>query len=779
MFSPKNFAAQPSAGPRVWVVIARVNQHEGMRPILTRESAIKSGAPRLEMRCGWVQLGSGAMGDIEATYSVFCDELVEQAGASGEPLESIFFQTYLSVAVENGDCIDLDHCPMTRDGRGAGRIDGIAFDAERGALYVAICDFQPDDVLQPLHALKLEQVRQKLVRFVEQATDPAVMAALRPDDPEFEAFHTVWSQLPLIRRIRAVIFSNRRLATARPPESAGEIGGIPVVYNILDFARFAGILDSRTGGEPIEIDLEALDAPPLICLPASTGAGRYASYLAAMPGETLAAVYALYGPRLLEQNVRTFLQAKTKVNKGIIRTIREQPDMFFAFNNGITATAAGITTRRAEGGAEVITALRGLQIVNGGQTTACILTAKDRHKADLSAVYVQMKLTIVDAAQIEEIVPRISRFANTQNRISEADFFSSHPFHIALEQISRRLIAPPRPGHVSGSKWFYERARGQYREGSFGAPAAARARFEGEYPKAQMIDKTALARLEFTFDCRPHTVCAGSQKCFLAFAEHISREWDASALRFNDGWYREVAAKAIIARWTDHMVGASDWYKADRAWKSQTVAYTLAWIVHQGRLKGKAGLDLSQVWRAQDVPDELRQTIVAVAPAIAARLRQTPESVSNVGEYAKHQACWSGVSGLEIAGLSVPSVIYIDRDEARHDQKGAAQARRLDVEIDFEAGLPGMVANAGAIADLARRSRVSSPRADQALRRLAAGDILLSPGERTALRQLLARLSEQGIELPPAEGAAAPAIADDAVVSVIRLGSSGVKMVKL
>lgn len=729
-----------------------------------------------------ITTAGGSVSDIETVYSSFCDDLVGQAGEAGESLEAAFFYNYAALAAENGDCVDLDHTPVS--GGKSGGVDGLAFDAERGVLYVAICDFNATDTLQPLHAAKLEKVRQRLIRFIECAMDPAFVAALGPASSDFEAYHAVWSQVAFIKRIRAVIFSNARLATARPPEAAGEIAGIPVIYNILDFTRFATIQDSRNGGETIEIDMDALDAPPLVCLPASAGSGRYTSYLAAMPGETLAAIYGLYGPRLLEQNVRTFLQAKTKVNQGIIRTIRENPEMFFAFNNGITATAAGVTTRKVDGGAEVISSIRGLQIVNGGQTTACILAAKDRSRADLSGVYVQMKLTIVDSDQIEEIVPRISRFANTQNRISEADFFSSHPFHVTLEQLSRRIIAPPRPGSVSGSKWFYERARGQYRGGVSGVSPAVKARFEAEYPKIQMIDKTDLARFEFTFDCRPHTVCAGSQKCFLAFAEYISKEWEASALRFNDNWFRDAVAKAIVFRWTDKMIGASDWYRADRAYKFQTAAYTLAWIVHQARLLGKAGLDLAQIWRAQDVPDDLRQLIERVAPIVAERLRITPENARNIGEYTKHHACWAAVSGLIVEDVEIPATILLDKDDARQDRRDAVQARKLDVEIDFEASLPAMVSHAGAIAALARGAKIGSPRADQALRKLAGGDILLAPGERTALRQLLERLKEEGIDLPGTSSAAAEQVVAtegdlQPVKSMIRLTTSDVRMVKL
>lgn len=158
--------------------------------------------------------------------------------------------------------------------------------------------------------------------------------------------------------------------------------------------------------------------------------------------------------------------------------------MFFAYNNGLTATASNIDMERMPDGTLGIRSFTDLQIVNGGQTTASILYAKDQTRADLSDVFVQMKLSVIEPEKVEEIVPKISRFANTQNRISEADFFSSHPFHVEMEKISRRLSAPPRPGALAPTKWFYERARGQYKDAGAYGTAGERRRFGAEYPRS-------------------------------------------------------------------------------------------------------------------------------------------------------------------------------------------------------------------------------------------------------------------------------------------------------
>ena len=215
------------------------------------------------------------------------------------------------------------------------------------------------------------------------------------------------------------------------------------------------------------------------------------------------------GARLLEQNVRVFLQARGNVNRGLRNTISNYPEMFFAYNNGITATAESIETVASPNGL-LLTGMRNFQIVNGGQTTASIHAALRNREVDLDRVFVQMKLSIVNSDRALEIVPKISEYANTQNRVSAADFFSNHPFHIRMEGFSRRLYAPSRDGTFRQSKWFYERARGQYQDARGRLTQAERRRFDLEYPKPQMFTKTDLAKFLNVWRDKPDVVSRGS-----------------------------------------------------------------------------------------------------------------------------------------------------------------------------------------------------------------------------------------------------------------------------
>ena len=199
--------------------------------------------------------------------------------------------------------------------------------------------------------------------------------------------------------------------------------------------------------------------------------------------------------------------------------------MFFAYNNGITATAEHIETRQGDNGVE-ITQLRNFQIVNGGQTTGSIYNASlgKKDAADLSDVFVPMKLSVIDPEKIDEVVPLISKYANSQNSVNAADFSANHPFHVRIEEFSRRIYAPPPAGSMTQSKWFYERARGQYQQSRASLTAAERRKHDIEYPRSQRFAKTDLAKYMNVWLDKPHIVSRGAQKNFCRVRNRYRRE---------------------------------------------------------------------------------------------------------------------------------------------------------------------------------------------------------------------------------------------------------------
>lgn len=318
------------------------------------------------------------MSELQQTFEALREDILLEAEVRGVFQQEAFFELYAAAASENGDTIDLEYTHSHKEGgRRPYRIDGYGLDTDRGTLYLAICDFRNGIELEPLHSDRLNSAFKQAIAFFENACSSLFINSIEETSPAFAAAFPIYSVRDLIKRVRIILFSNARLATKRPPQLGELVSGVPIVLSVLDAIRYFEIQKSFRVSESIEVNIAGIAGAPIACLKASTNTQEHQSYLLAIPGPVLAEIYGLYGARLLEQNVRTYLQAKTKVNKGILETIKNSPEMFFAYNNGLTATASAVTLETLEDGQLGVATIHNLQIVNGGQTTASILYAKD------------------------------------------------------------------------------------------------------------------------------------------------------------------------------------------------------------------------------------------------------------------------------------------------------------------------------------------------------------------------------------------------------------------
>jgi hypothetical protein len=310
----------------------------------------------------------------------------------------------------------------------------------------------------------------------------------------------------------------------------------------------------------------------------------------------------------LEANVRTFLQARGKVNQGMRDTIRKEPEMFFSYNNGLSATADSVEIADLGEGLLLMSAAN-FQIVNGGQTTASIHAARKNAPEQLKDVFVQMKLTVVPPGSPEEIVPSISRFANSQNKVNAADFFANHPFHIRMQEFSRRVLSPAGDSRYRETKWFYERARGQYADEKSRRTPAEQKKFEAQFPKEQFFTKVDLAKFENSYRCKPNIVSLGAEKNFGDFAKVIGTEWgkDGESLTKSGS---AAGRQGIIFRNLERLVPAQPWYV--KGYRANIVTYAFAKVVHDAE-QLKRVVDLDQVWRLQRVPVVLERALIAAA----------------------------------------------------------------------------------------------------------------------------------------------------------------------
>lgn len=293
--------------------------------------------------------------------------------------------------------------------------------------------------------------------------------------------------------------------------------------------------------------------------------------------------------------------------------------------------------------------------------------ASQRKTVDLAKVFVQMKLSVIPHERAEVVVPKISEYANSQNKVNAADFFANHPFHLRMKEFSQTMFAPSADGTFRESKWFYERARGQYQDARGNLTAAERRKFELEYPKRQVFSKTDLAKFVSVWEGRPHIVSRGAQKNFADFASLVGKAWETRADEFNEAYFRHLVAKAIVFRSTEDLVTKQPWYEG--GYRANIVAYAIAKLAHDVELSRRA-VNFEAIWRAQGISSAMQDALTRSAKEVTQVLISPPAGLRNVTEWAKQQACWTRVATLKIAW---PESWFLEllSDE---EEKGAAKA---------------------------------------------------------------------------------------------------------
>lgn len=632
---------------------------------------------------------------VEEFAKEFFQDVIAESDADGEFLEDVFFQRFCEHLMEAGELDSADRVPyLGPPGRGI-RVDGYGGDPvqdDSDTLSLLILDFQHSEEVRRLVGSEMDTIFRRLSNFLKHALDTKWRDALEETSPAFGLADLIAQRWRRIGRVRFILITNRELSERVDGREADELDGRLITYSVWDIRRLHRQATIGAGREDIDIDLAEGFGGPLPVLPAQQSQADHESYLAILPGKVLADIYDRWGARLLEQNVRVFLQARGKVNKGIRETLEGEPSMFFAYNNGITATAEEVEIDN-DGGRLLLRRLRNFQIVNGGQTTASIHVAQ-RSKVDVSQTFVQMKLSVVDPERAITLVPKISKFANSQNRVSAADFFSNHPFHVRMEGFSRRIHAPAPDGTFRESKWFYERARGQYADARARLTSARRRKFDLENPRRQLFTKTDLAKYVNVWEGRPHEVSLGAQKNFAVFARRIGQEWENASDNFNEAWYREAVAKGIIFKTTERLVSNQSWYQG--GYRANIVAYAIAKVALDVK-EQKRAVDFQRIWRQQAPGPAMEEALVVAAEAVYEILIDPPSGISNVTEWAKKQACWRGVQDLAIAWPSafLGDLISIEerRNAARNARRDQRELNQIEAQIAVVRSGPGFWAD--------------------------------------------------------------------------------------
>lgn len=552
-----------------------------------------------------------------------------------DDVQPVAFTDYMrAVLTESGDLDDGETAFFSTVAGPAMNASGYAVSDDGAVVDLLVTDYEPTSAIRSLTKPQVAKQFAALHRFathVDQLT-----SVLEESFPAWAMCANLAKALPDADRVRLTLLTNARVKAAPPDPSP--LHDARVTHHVWDLDRLCRLERSGRAREPITVDFGALAGAPLPVLGPKGVPGDYEAYLFLIPGSVLADIYEEHGPRLLELNVRSFLQARGKVNQGIQVTIRNEPHRFLAYNNGISMTASGVELSELQGGGRGVARIHDLQIVNGGQTTASLHYARTKPKRDdsvLDGIYVQAKLSVVREDHLLELVPLISEYANSQNTVKTADFSANHPFHIELQRLSRTILAPAADGSQRSTRWFYERARGQYADAVANRKTSADQReFKAEHPPTQVIKKTDLAKYELAWVQRPDLVCLGAEKTFREFMLRLNERPD---FKPESPYFEQAIAKAILFQRCDHIIRDLKL----GGYRSQAVAYTVALLSNRTAQQ----IDLSRIWKDQDISELLKEAIETLAPRVHAKLLSSA-GTANVSEWAKRVGAWKEIQTI-------------------------------------------------------------------------------------------------------------------------------------
>ena len=580
--------------------------------------------------------------ELTKFYNQILSETIDRSNNEEDAkfLAEGFMEIYSEILQEAAEIDDV--LPASYYRRGI-QVDGYSV-SEDEVLTLIACIFDNNPEPYSVSKTEVETHLKRLKGFYQKAADLIKSDSIEEATDAFDLARDIYNTR--FTTVNLVVYTNGKVKSlALEPDVEDGVEFIPSVW---DIERVHNVVVSGQKREKININVPEMNLGEPIYLVASRHeertldsdeslfSGGYTSYLGTIPGKLLFRIYEKYNARLLEKNVRAFLQSKTGVNRGIRETITKTPEMFLAYNNGISGTAESLKTEPMGNGLYKVYELDDFQIVNGGQTTASIYSACKNNPSLLEKIDVQVKITVVDRTEsLDSVVDKISRYSNTQNRIQLADFSSNSPFHQKVEELSRSVWAPSKTGGEKQTQWFYERARGQYADER---NRSSISKFDNRYPKGQKFSKLELARYENLWDLHPDQASKGNQASFRYFTMNL----EAKNRKYvpDENYYKNLIAKIILYQTIKKIVKSN---KDITAYWINVIDYTFAYISY----KTAQRLNLKKIWDNQDLSEDLTKEIEGLVPKIYRKILKDGEG-QNIQQYAKKEQAWKRLKESDI-----------------------------------------------------------------------------------------------------------------------------------
>ena len=563
----------------------------------------------------------------------FNEELIEEVREYREnekcSTEDAFTSVFSSYVIDAGESF-LNNCNVLsyRKEYEKAKINAYVYDEYFQTLTLVVSVFENRTEISKMGKVDINRNVKQATKFYRMCKS-GYFNDLEETDPGYIIAEYINDYERGIENIRVLLLTNKE-TVPEIPESI-KIDKIAVKFDVWDLERICQSLYQNKSHEDLVIRFQNKYNNPLKMIKVKQETNVYDCYIGVISGQCLAEIYRDERQKLIEKNVRSFLQATGKINQGIKKTLIEEPEMFMTYNNGISTTAKSIVIdeEKSDDDFVVIKEIVDWQIVNGGQTTASIHNALQTG-VDISQVNVQIKLTVIrEQSKTEEMVGFISKYANSQNKINMSDFSANDPYHIEMARLSEKIYVPSENGK-STLRWYYERARGQYMVDVNRQPTpAAKKKFKEVSPKSMCISKTVAAKCMMAWMRYPNVVSKGLETNFIEFSAMIK---NGEVPEPSQESYISMISKVILFKECDKLVAKQNF----GGYKAQINYYVIALLAefHSNEV------DDLDIWKRQSISPELSIRIEKLILKVWNHF-MNPEVVGiNITQWCKKEDCW-------------------------------------------------------------------------------------------------------------------------------------------
>jgi hypothetical protein len=561
--------------------------------------------------------------------------------------ESVFSEIVMNHMSEIGMTFEPEICHYTaKVGNANLKLSGYSISDDKDQLDLFITIYSDLNEIKNIPDSETKNAAEQCLRFLAKCAEGKLSKTMDESNDAYVLVQTIEKNYAEIDQIRIYVLTDglAKSKNFKPREVSGKL----IKLEVMDIERLhRHWLEGKPRDELI-VNFDDTSGSALPCVYLPSDEIEFDCALTVIPAQALYFIYEKYGARVLEANVRSFLSATGKVNKGIRDTLRDDPNKFVAYNNGIVIVADEIGLGRTSDGGSGILWLKGMQIVNGGQTTASIYFSKKKDPSiNLENVRIPAKVIILkesDLVEEESLISNISRYANSQNSVKQSDLSANKPYHIEVEKLSLTTYCPDGVG-----RWFYERASGSYntflaREGN--TPARLKKLKESVIPSSRKFTKTDLAKYINSWAQKPYLVSLGAQKNFEKLMEAMASDDGQSIYPLpNVQEFKRIISKAILFKRAYGIVRPGF-----PAFQANITTYLVAIL---SKVAGDS-FDFDRVWLKQDISEQLKEQLKIWSILVDDALNRSANG-RMLSEWAKKDDCWSYVSSQQFA-LSVEDI---------------------------------------------------------------------------------------------------------------------------